>query len=283
MSVAAISVPPVGTEKEPQTNGAMNTVLRSRILRAVPRENRVPAAFTLLICFASRLRCGSSALKHLMTRLDQKTGGKSISGEGSRWSVPNLLSAIRLICAPGLLALAGMQLPEFFLWTFTVLLLTDWLDGRIARWSGQETTFGARLDSIADVTTYVAVLLGSYWLKPDLIGAEVPLILIAAGSYVFSIGVCVLRFRRLPTYHTLAAKLCWALTGLGIIFVLLSVSVWPLRVAMGAIMAANLEATAITLLIPHWRANVPTLYHALGRRNREEGADGQHRSDDLRR
>jgi hypothetical protein len=44
------------------------------------------------------------------------------------------------------------------------------------------------------------------------------------------------------------------------------------RIAALGVLVTNLEATLITLMLPEWRANVPSVFHA--RRNaggREEG------------
>ena len=68
----------------------------------------------------------------------------------ARVSVPNLLSASRVACCPLLLALAWNGASGGFLTIFALGLLSDVLDGALARRLGQESDFGAQLDQWAD-------------------------------------------------------------------------------------------------------------------------------------
>jgi CDP-diacylglycerol--glycerol-3-phosphate 3-phosphatidyltransferase len=83
------------------------------------------------------------------------------------WSVPNILTVLRLVAAP-LVGLVFLILPRPLAdWTALILFLfaslTDYLDGWLARKWGQTSRFGAMLDPIADkamVVIALAVLLG---------------------------------------------------------------------------------------------------------------------------
>ncbi len=65
-------------------------------------------------------------------------------------SAPNLLTLIRICMAPFLVAaiLEGDFLLSF--WLFVAAGLTDALDGALARWLKQRSTFGQYLDPVAD-------------------------------------------------------------------------------------------------------------------------------------
>lgn len=84
-----------------------------------------------------------------------------------RWTLPNILTLVRLIAAP-MVGFVFLLLPRPFadwvaLFLFMFASLTDYLDGLLARRWGQETRFGAMLDPIADkamVVIALAVLLG---------------------------------------------------------------------------------------------------------------------------
>ncbi|MCU4651372.1 CDP-diacylglycerol--glycerol-3-phosphate 3-phosphatidyltransferase [Roseibacterium sp. SDUM158016] len=84
-----------------------------------------------------------------------------------RWTVPNILTVVRLIAAP-LVGLVFLLLPRpaadwAALLLFLFASLTDYLDGWLARKWGQISRFGAMLDPIADkamVVIALAVLLG---------------------------------------------------------------------------------------------------------------------------
>lgn len=89
-----------------------------------------------------------------------------------RWSLPNILTILRLLAAPGLaLAFVVFKHPvaDFVaLGLFIGASLTDWLDGVLARAWSQESRFGAMLDPIADkamVTIAIAVLCAQWGLS----------------------------------------------------------------------------------------------------------------------
>ncbi|MDX1779908.1 MAG: CDP-diacylglycerol--glycerol-3-phosphate 3-phosphatidyltransferase [Thalassovita sp.] len=79
------------------------------------------------------------------------------------WTIPNILTALRLIAAP---AVAAMFLyftrpyaDWFALLLFVSAAVTDWFDGYLARLWGQESKIGAMLDPIADKAMVVIALM----------------------------------------------------------------------------------------------------------------------------
>jgi CDP-diacylglycerol--glycerol-3-phosphate 3-phosphatidyltransferase len=79
-----------------------------------------------------------------------------------RWTIPNILTVIRLAAAPGVaLAFVAFDRPVAD-WVAVVLFvlaaLTDYIDGRIARAWHQESAFGRMLDPIADKAMVVIAL-----------------------------------------------------------------------------------------------------------------------------
>ena len=179
------------------------------------------------------------------------------------WNLPNLLSATRLLASPLLLPLAWWQYRGAFLALFVFLLLTDWLDGKLAVAWRQRTALGARLDSVADAMMYGALLLGSWLLLPQFVYDQRVWLLVALGSFALTSVVGLLKFRRLPSYHTLGAKISWFLTCLAALVAFAGGPGWPFCVAMVAVTLTNLEATAISLVLPRWQADVLSLYHAI--------------------
>jgi CDP-diacylglycerol--glycerol-3-phosphate 3-phosphatidyltransferase len=177
-------------------------------------------------------------------------------------TVPNVLSALRLVASPALVALAWADQPAWCLGLAVALFLMDWLDGKLAVWLKQQTVFGARLDSVADVVLYGCVLVALLVLRRDFILREAVWVGVAVGSYPVSVAACLVKFRRLPSYHTRLAKVSWFLTLGAVLAIFGDWSPWPLRVAMTAVLLTNLEATAITFVLPGWRVNVPSLFHA---------------------
>ena len=99
------------------------------------------------------------------------------------WTLPNALSVLRLLGVPLFLWL--LLGPEADRWAVAVLMVsgvTDWLDGKLARWLDQSSRLGALLDPAADrlyiVSTLVALSLREIvpvWMVALLLGRELVL------------------------------------------------------------------------------------------------------------
>ncbi len=99
------------------------------------------------------------------------------------WTLPNALSVLRLLGVPLFLWL--ILGPHADGWAFVVLAgsgLSDWLDGKLARWLDQGSRLGALLDPAADRLYIVAALVAlairgivPVWLVLLLAGREVVL------------------------------------------------------------------------------------------------------------
>jgi CDP-diacylglycerol--glycerol-3-phosphate 3-phosphatidyltransferase len=79
-----------------------------------------------------------------------------------RWTIPNILTVFRLAAAPGVaLVFVAFDRPLadwLAIGLFVLAALTDYVDGRLARAWGQESTFGRMLDPIADKAMVVIAL-----------------------------------------------------------------------------------------------------------------------------
>ena len=82
--------------------------------------------------------------------------------EAMRWTLPNILTVMRLAAAPGVVVMflyfARPWADWFALVLFVLAAITDWFDGYLARAWGQESRFGAMLDPIADKAMVVIAL-----------------------------------------------------------------------------------------------------------------------------
>lgn len=77
------------------------------------------------------------------------------------WTVPNILSLIRLLGIPLFLWLVLVEQAD--VWAFVVLVLasaSDWLDGALARALNQTSKLGAILDPLADRLYIAATIIG---------------------------------------------------------------------------------------------------------------------------
>jgi len=180
----------------------------------------------------------------------------------------NLLSGSRLAIAPLLLVVAWFDMPGLFLVGFAVALATDALDGFVARGLGQTSEFGARLDSRADLAIYLAVPLAAWWLWPEIVDRELPWIAAVIFSYMLPVLAGFLKFGALTSYHTWAAKTAVILLGPSALLLFVADMHLPFRVSAPIAVLSGVEELLITLVLPRWTADVPSLWHALHRRGK---------------
>jgi CDP-diacylglycerol--glycerol-3-phosphate 3-phosphatidyltransferase len=178
------------------------------------------------------------------------------------WNIPNALAAFRLAGSIVLVGVAVAAKTSIFTWLLLALLISDWLDGKLAILLRQRTTFGARLDSVADAAMYGAMLVGVVLLKRDFVLQHGWWIAAALATFALSVTAGWIKYGRPPSYHTRAAKTCWLLVGIAAVVVFGNGAAWPFKLAMAAVAVTNLEATVMTLVLPEWRADVPSLWHA---------------------
>lgn len=197
-----------------------------------------------------------SLLVAATTRYDGEVGAPM-------FTVPNLLSGGRLVLVPGLFVLAWQGRATLFLSCFTIALLSDVFDGWFARRLGRSSDLGTKLDSWADVALCLSVPLEVWWLWPDLVRHEAGFIGAVVAGYVVPALFALSKYHRLPSYHTWVAKLAGVLMGTGALILLAGGPTWPFHFATFAVLIEALEEMTITAILPRWRSNVPSFWHAL--------------------
>ncbi len=88
-----------------------------------------------------------------------------------RFTLPNILTISRV---PAMFAIVGLMYADFLwaatsaFWLFIAAALSDWLDGKLARASGQVSTFGRFMDAVIDkvmvIGLMVALVNGGYFM-----------------------------------------------------------------------------------------------------------------------
>jgi len=76
-------------------------------------------------------------------------------------NLPNILSLLRIVLIPILIAFYFVPSPHASLWAtviFVIAAVTDWLDGYLARKWQQTSAFGAFIDPVADKLIVVVAL-----------------------------------------------------------------------------------------------------------------------------
>jgi len=177
-------------------------------------------------------------------------------------NLPNVISAVRVALMPVLLLLALEQKAQAFLGVLSLSLLSDAVDGYLARRLGQVTALGTRLDSWADLSTYAAMLVGLKLLWPSVFEREVSYLVAAFSAWLVPLLVCLARFRCLPSYHTLSAKLAAIL----LVPAYFSVAIWGEALLLRGVLLFYLwvafEQVVITCILPRWQDDVPGFWRA---------------------
>lgn len=177
--------------------------------------------------------------------------------------LPNALSLFRIAMLPVLGGLAWSGQALLFLGALALSLSSDVLDGWLARKTGVVTELGAKLDSWGDLATYATLPLFAWWLWPDLMRAELRYLACAVFAYTLPIGIGLLRFGRLTSYHTWAAKGTAIWMGIALFVLFSGGPAWPFHAGVFLLVVEAMEEVAITVTLRRWKTDVPTLWHAV--------------------
>jgi cardiolipin synthase len=179
-------------------------------------------------------------------------------------NLPNLISFYRLASFPFILWMAYAGKEGMFATFFCVNLVSDILDGLIARIFKLSTRFGARLDSLADITLYLSAAYGIYRFKWADLGPHRALLYAALAFYLLPLLVSFIRFGKFPSLHLYACKIGAYLQG----FFFFALFVWGFQswlfhVALFWGMAAWLEETLVLLSLKEMQSDARGLYWVL--------------------
>ncbi len=188
------------------------------------------------------------------------------------FTLPNLISGYRLATFPLILWLAATGRETLFAVLFCINLISDILDGLIARAFNQATRLGARLDSLADITLYILAAAGmAKFKRADLAPHAVPLLL-AFACYLLPIAVAFLKFGKYPSLHLYSCKLGAYLQGL-FFFILFTwgFRAWLFHAAVAWGILSWLEETAALLMQKEMVSDAKGLYWILKTRSGAQG------------
>jgi CDP-diacylglycerol--glycerol-3-phosphate 3-phosphatidyltransferase len=127
-----------------------------------------------------------------------------VKGE-SVLNVPNLISLYRLLVFPVIFYTVLTKQESLFVILLCVSLVSDVLDGNIARFFKLQTHFGAALDNLADICTYAMALFGLFVFKWTEIEPHALILYIFLTVFVLSYFVSFFRFGKIPGLHLYSA------------------------------------------------------------------------------
>jgi phosphatidylglycerophosphate synthase len=177
-------------------------------------------------------------------------------------NVPNTISMLRIALVPVLLWLAWTRQPAFA-YVLAVSLLSDILDGYLARRLNQQTRLGAQLDSWGDFLTVLIYLPAALWLQPIELRHSIPYVEVALASYSFPIALGFVKYHRLTSYHTRLMTVTAYAMGIAMVCFFAGWSAIPFRSACVLLLVAAIEEIMITNALPEWVENVGSYRAAL--------------------
>jgi CDP-diacylglycerol--glycerol-3-phosphate 3-phosphatidyltransferase len=186
------------------------------------------------------------------------------------YRIPLFLTLLRAALAPVMVAIAlTSHSPAGFGICLVAALLSDIYDGKIARRLGIATPGLRRLDSIADSLFYIAATVCVWTLHREVITNNLaPLLCLLAlelGRYAFDF----LKFGKEASYHMWSSKLWGLFLFLAFFSVLvLAETGLPVLLAIYWGLFADMEGLLISVILPEWKNDVPTIMHALAIRKK---------------
>lgn len=187
------------------------------------------------------------------------------------WTLPNVVTLYRLLMVPVILYFAISGREKLFAIFFVINLLSDVIDGYIARRFKMETEIGARLDSFADNFNYVLAFIGFFIFKMDDFRNHIVSFMIFIGMLVLTVIVPLIKFRKFPSFHLYTTKIGGYIQGFFFVCLFTFGFIAPFYYFMivWGILGA-IECIAIDLIIPEMRSNVKGLYWVLKERRAEK-------------
>jgi len=178
---------------------------------------------------------------------------------------PLTLTLARLALGPAMLFLACRHSePGAWLAAGVVVgFLTDLFDGIVARKLNVATPGLRRLDSQTDLVFWLCVLGCVFIARWDIgvsnLGYIITILVLEAATY----GISFARFGREACTHAYSAK-AWSVLAVGVFVAVLGFGegTYSFPILLISYVLSWMDVVAIILILPAWRSDVPSCYHA---------------------
>ena len=181
-------------------------------------------------------------------------------------NIPKVLILFRLLLAPIILGLAYFIGDDSKI-TIVVLmylgLISDILDGIVARKQGVSSTSLRRMDSQTDMVFWLSIGFSTWILYPQLIANNYVSIYVILAMEVACYVISLVKFKKETCTHAFLSKL-WGITLLVAFTSLIGFNhsgiPFALAIVMGLI--SHIDRILITIILPKWTHDIPSAYHA---------------------
>ena len=181
-------------------------------------------------------------------------------------NIPQGLILFRLLLAPIILGLAyfmGESSKPIILVLMYLGLISDILDGIVARKQNLSSAKLRRMDSQTDMIFWLSIGFATWILYPNLISDNSIAIFTILAMEISVYLISILKFKRETCTHAFLSKL-WGITLLIAFTSLIGFNHAgiPFHVAIIMGLISHIDRILITLILSEWTHDIPSAYHA---------------------
>lgn len=181
-------------------------------------------------------------------------------------NIPFALILFRLLLVPIILALAyfiGESAKITILVLMYLGLLSDILDGIIARKQNISSEKLRRMDSQTDMVFWLSIGFTTWLLNPKLIADHANVIFAIIALEIACYIISLIKFKKETCTHAFLSKL-WGLALLVAFTSLIGFNHAGIPFAIAIVLGflSNIDVILIILILPKWTHDVPSTYHA---------------------
>lgn len=183
------------------------------------------------------------------------------------WNIPNLITLVRILCAPVMWWMMASGQREAFAWVLTLAFATDLVDGQIARRLRKETKVGSILDSYGDTLTILTGLAGAWIFEKESLLQQWMVLAMVLTSHLIQLFLCLWRYGKPSSFHTYSAKTGALFVGSFLIYTL-QFDFEPVFfcITMAVLMVDAIEESVLVFLLPEWKNDVKGIWWVLQNR-----------------
>lgn len=182
-------------------------------------------------------------------------------------NIPNLLSFYRLLAIPFIVWSLFDENRTLFITMICINLITDVLDGLIARTFNICTEFGARLDSLADISTFLLSISG-FWIFEKAFVIEHQFAFLTLFSfYAIPQLFSIVKFKRPTSFHLYSNKIVGYIQGIFIFtFFVFGYNQLYFYFMIIASCIGDFEVLLLVILLPKTISNAKSFFTDLKRK-----------------
>jgi CDP-diacylglycerol--glycerol-3-phosphate 3-phosphatidyltransferase len=163
------------------------------------------------------------------------------------------------------------QQEKIFVFLLIINLITDVLDGFIARTFKLETRFGARLDTWADISMYIGALTGVVYFKADYFIPHLYSFSFFIAMFLVPMIISLVKFRKISSLHLYSSKLSTFMQGVFFFYLFtidFNLFFYYMVIALGIL--SYIEQSVVLLLVSESKTNAKGLFWILKGRESAE-------------